>query len=92
MTTPNRQDTNFTEAKRLTREVIGQVTTFDNQYSNRHTGDVDMRSQLTSKTDNLNDKIHVQTALEKERQQDREETLKWISVSALSKFRHAWSQ
>ena len=51
-----------------------------------------MRNQLTSKTDNLNDKIHVQTGLEKERQQEREETLRWISVSALSKFRHAWRQ
>ena len=51
-----------------------------------------MRNQLTSKADNLNDKIHVQTALEKERQHEREETLKWISVSALSSFRHAWRQ
>ena len=49
-----------------------------------------MRNQLTSKTENLNDKIHVQTAFEKERRQEREETLRWISVSALSTLRHAW--
>ena len=30
------------------------------------------------------------TALENERKQQREETLKWISTSALSKFRSAW--
>jgi len=30
------------------------------------------------------------TALENERKQQREETLKWISTSALSKLRSAW--
>ena len=51
-----------------------------------------MRNHLTSKIDNLNEQIHVHTELEKERQQERVETLRWISVSALSKFRHAWRQ
>jgi len=42
----------------------------------------------TVKTDNLNDKNVA--ALENERKQLREETLKWISVAALSRLRLAW--
>ena len=51
-----------------------------------------MNRQLTFKADDLNDQFTRRTALENERRQEREETLKWISVSALEKFRHAWQQ
>ncbi len=47
-----------------------------------------MKSVSTVKTDDVNDKSVA--ALEHERQQLREETLKWISVAALSRLRLVW--
>ena len=51
-----------------------------------------MNRQLTLKADDLNDEAGRRAVLEEERRQEREETLRWISVSALTKFRHAWRQ
>ena len=51
-----------------------------------------MDRQLTSKADNLTEQNLNRNALQNERRQEREETLKWITDSALDKFRHAWRQ
>lgn len=51
-----------------------------------------MKSQSNSKAGDLNGKCFSMTALEMERQQQREETLKWISNSAISTLRLAWSR
>lgn len=56
------------------------------------TGGTEMDRQLTSKADNLTEQNLNRNALENERRQEREETLKWITDSALDKFRHAWRQ
>lgn len=47
-----------------------------------------MESVSAVKTEGVNDKSVA--ALENERQQLREETLKWISVAALSRLRLVW--
>ena len=49
-----------------------------------------MKGQSNIKADDLNRKYLSMTALLNERQQQREKTLQWISVSALSKLRLAW--
>jgi len=49
-----------------------------------------MKSQYAMKADDLNGKYLNMAALENERKLQREETLEWISVSALSKLRHVW--
>ncbi len=49
-----------------------------------------MQGQSNIKADDLNSKYLSTNALQNERQQQREETLKWISVFALSKLRLAW--
>jgi hypothetical protein len=49
-----------------------------------------MNSQSAIKADDLNGKHLNMTALENERKMQREETLRWISVSALSKLRVLW--
>jgi hypothetical protein len=49
-----------------------------------------MKSQSAVKADDLNGKYLNMTALEIERKHQREETLKWISASALSRLRHVW--
>ncbi len=51
-----------------------------------------MNTQHTLKANNLNEQFVKRTAVENERKHEREETLKWISDSALDKFRHAWRQ
>jgi hypothetical protein len=47
-----------------------------------------MKSLSAVRTGDMNDKNVV--TLENERKQLREETLKWISVSALSRLRLVW--
>ena len=49
-----------------------------------------MKGQTNIKADDLNSKHLSMTALPNERQVQREKTLQWISVSALSKLRLAW--
>ena len=49
-----------------------------------------MKNQSTSKSDKPETHFSKMTILENERKQQKEETLRWISDSALSKFRHAW--
>ena len=49
-----------------------------------------MKGQSNTKADDLNSKYRTVTAQQSERLQRREETLKWIAVSALSKLRLAW--
>ena len=49
-----------------------------------------MKSQFAIKSGDLNANQAITTALEHERKQQREETLEWISVSALSKLRLVW--
>ena len=49
-----------------------------------------MKSQSNSEADVLNGKFLSMTTLETERQQQREETLKWITVFALPTLRSAW--
>ena len=51
-----------------------------------------MKGRSNSKAGDLNGKYFSMTALETERQQQREETLKWISNSAISTLRLAWSR
>ena len=49
-----------------------------------------MTKQSIIIADDLKDKCLNLTTLENERKQLREETLQWISLSALSKLRVAW--
>jgi len=49
-----------------------------------------MKGQSNIKADDLNRKFVRKSALANERQEQRERTLRWISVSALSKLRLAW--
>ncbi len=49
-----------------------------------------MKSQSAIKAEDLNGKYLNMTALENEVKLQREETLRWISVSALSKLRVVW--
>lgn len=49
-----------------------------------------MKRKSNTKADDQNVKYSSMTALENERQQQRQETLEWISVFALSKLRLAW--
>jgi hypothetical protein len=49
-----------------------------------------MTKQSIIKADDLQDRCLNLTALENDRKQLREETLEWISISALSKLRVAW--
>jgi hypothetical protein len=49
-----------------------------------------MAKQSIIKADDLQDKRLNLTALENDRKQLREETLEWLSISALSKLRVAW--
>ncbi len=49
-----------------------------------------MKGRSDTKADDLNSKDASMTALETDRQQVREETLRWISVSAISTLRLAW--
>jgi hypothetical protein len=51
-----------------------------------------MNRQHPLKADDLTAQFVKRTAVENERQQEREATLRWISDSALEKFRHAWRQ
>ena len=55
-----------------------------------HTGDVDMNNESNLQDHGFDNRYLKMTALENERKQQREETLKWISTSALSKLRSAW--
>ena len=59
-------------------------------YSDCLTGEVAMKSQSAIKAEDLNGKYLNMTALENEVKLQREETLRWISVSALSKLRVVW--
>jgi len=61
-----------------------------NLYRICHTGDIDMNKASNLHTDAPDSRYLNMTALENERKQQREETLKWISTSALSKLRSAW--
>ena len=49
-----------------------------------------MNTQSIIDSNDVHGKFMDMTALEKERKQLREETLEWISLSALSKLRVAW--
>ena len=49
-----------------------------------------MTKQSIIKADDLQDRSLNLTALENDRKRLREETLDWISISALSKLRVAW--
>lgn len=49
-----------------------------------------MTKQSIIKADDLLDRCLNLTALENDRKRLREETLEWISISALSKLRVAW--
>lgn len=49
-----------------------------------------MKRKSYTKADDRNGKYSSMTALENERQQQRKETLEWVSVHALSKLRLAW--
>ena len=49
-----------------------------------------MNSESNLQNHGLDSRYLKMTALENERKQQREETLKWISTSALSKLRSAW--
>lgn len=51
-----------------------------------------MEKQFTAKPDKTNGEFSRMVVAENERKQQREETLKWISLSALAKFRQAWHQ
>ena len=49
-----------------------------------------MKSHSVIKSHDLSANQAITAALENERKQQREETLEWISVSALSKLRLVW--